>query len=358
MERARHALNLMNEVYGAYTGATPWPKKLPAGESGQGRYLWVDAFGVLNYVGLASLNFEGRRDEYLSAANELVDVVHDTLGKPRSTKYPMRQDALSPTKYAGLRIGKLHALSGQTDFGMKYDGQYFHYVDKWLFSLLRLGQECGNYSRIHQAACWAKVLFPHFFDRAHGGIRWKLNVDSTPIRTGESATPNDDTLNALIIFMLIENATNMFLRGQINAEENSTQEVIHLTEEINLLTHSLKGYKPRVTADPLGWGLRCWMDQWIAPGKEQQLRKYAPITLNISHLSLPFRLYGALIGGQLLGIDVSALINASLEYEAKASSSSEVPEHSGINRVMLASALLSSGAPYVKREDEPTLSLE
>jgi len=265
----------------------------------------------------------------------------------------MKPDPLSPTKYAGLRIGKTRAVKGQTDFGMKYEGQYFHYVDKWLFALLRLGQESNNYSRVHQAACWAKVLFPHFFDSVNGGIRWKLNIDSTPIQYNTTSSPNDDTLNAFIIFSLIEQASKEFSeRGP-----ESPLEVVHLTEEINSLRRALKGYRPRVSADPLGWGLECWMDQWITPNREHQLRKISGMALNVAHLSLPFRLYGAMLGAPLLGIDVQQLRDISLEYEARARASGN-EEHSGINHVMLASALISPGAPFLRKESEPIFRLE
>lgn len=58
-----------------------------------------------------------------------------------------------------------------TDYGMHYDGQYWHYIDKWLFALART-------NHIEDGIRIAKSCFPYFFSsgRYGGGIRWKLSV--------------------------------------------------------------------------------------------------------------------------------------------------------------------------------------
>ena len=58
-----------------------------------------------------------------------------------------------------------------TDYGMHYDGQYWHYIDKWLFALART-------NHIEDGIRIAKSCFPYFFSSGKygGGIRWKLSV--------------------------------------------------------------------------------------------------------------------------------------------------------------------------------------
>ena len=215
------AEKLLVDLYGDPGGKDVFPKPMPEGEAGDcangdRRYLWTDAFGVLAYVSLAKAT---NNPQFVTAAQRLVDAVHEGLGKPRSAQFPMTPDlkGLSPSGYVGLRIGKERARA-HTDLGMAYDGMYWHYVDKWLFALLRLGQETGDAARIHQAAAIAKSVFPYFYDPAGGGVRWKINMDASPI-TSQPAGPSDDTLNALVMYKLIEHAVwlNAFHRCECPA---------------------------------------------------------------------------------------------------------------------------------------------
>jgi hypothetical protein len=79
------------------------------------RYLWTDAFGVVNYVSL----FRQTGDpSWLDSAEALVAEVDRVLGRPR-----------------GLRIGE----------APDRDGQYFHYLAMWMFALARLGEHRPGY---------------------------------------------------------------------------------------------------------------------------------------------------------------------------------------------------------------------
>ena len=64
----------------------------------------------------------------------------------------------SPTGFVGLRIGK-ETSRPVTDYGMRYDGQHWHYIDKWLWALQRAG-------RGEEAIAIAQTCFPYFFDSA------------------------------------------------------------------------------------------------------------------------------------------------------------------------------------------------
>ena len=105
----------------------------------------------------------------------------------------------------------------------------------------------------------------------------------------------------------------------------------------------------------------------------EQLRLLAPEVLRSTHLSLPFRLYGALIGALVvpssaLGLDggngskkvsskyLQELLDVCVDYQfqeiKKELKGRYKEEHSSINRTMLAMALLSPGA-LGKRDSDP-----
>lgn len=353
------ALSLLDIVYGPITdNLTHFPLPMPPSEAGlchdgyQRRYLWTDAFGVLAYTSIAEMyemnNEKGKANTYHRACDKLINTVHECLGSPRSNA---KDDAMkidpsstSPTGHVGLRIGKLHSRK-VTDYGMEYDGQYWHYVDKWLLALARAGH-------VNEGLHIAKSCFSAFFDVDHGGIRWKLSVDSTAPPSLRYAGPSDDTLVALIVFSILEAA-----RARVCGDDAPS-----LSDEIQMLKSALIGYKPRVTNDPLGWGLDSMYDQYLAgKPRTRMLASTHESALHLSHLSLPFRLYGAMIGARVAGEEVAPkakvdrLIEMSLKYEGEIMERGH-EEHSSINRVMLAMCLLCPGA-LGKRADDPTIIL-
>ena len=347
--RVERAIRLMQSVYGNFQ-STNFPLPLPEEEAGpcdngQRRYLWTDAFAVLNLVSLAEA-CPSETTKFLGLANQLVDTVHDSLGKPRSalSQHAMQPDASSPSGYVGLRIGKVHSRV-VTDAGMSYDGQYWHYIDKWLLALIRLG-------RPQEAARVAKCVFGHFYDATGGGMRWKLSVDATAPGPLQYQPPGDDTLTALIVFSLIEH----HLRQEQCAKYS-------LQNEIDKLRQSLVGYKGRVTSDPLGWGLAAMYDQWLERKRTTELQLYAKDALSTFHMSLPFRLYGALLGAKLcpkavdeIAQELGPLVEMAVRYEESHIFQGTHEEHSSINRVMLATVLLTPGA-LGRMSGEPSLSL-
>jgi hypothetical protein len=231
---------------------------------------------------------------------------------------------------------------------MSFDGMYWHYVDKWLLALARSGH-------VDEGIRIAKSCFPYFFDPGDGtgrggGIRWKLSVDASAPPSLERARASDDTLVALIVFSILEAGRTL-------------ETTPSLAKEMRMLSESLRGYRPRVTDDPLGWGLGAMYDQFIQGNPRQQaLASLHSSALDPSHLSLPFRLYGAVIGARIAGEAVAPpgkvdkLIQISLAHEARAAARG-LEEHSSINRVMLAMCLLCPGA-LGKLPTDPTVQLE
>jgi hypothetical protein len=146
------------------------------------RYLWTDAFAVCNFLGL------GRTDLALL----LVEQVHQTLGRHRDDDHRSglisglaSQEAEAHPTAGGLRIGKSmpERRPGEPfDELLEWDrdGQYFHYLTKWIHALDQVTRWTGDptFNR------WARELA----DAAHraftypagpGGRRmyWKMSVD-------------------------------------------------------------------------------------------------------------------------------------------------------------------------------------
>lgn len=139
------------------------------------RYLWTDAFAVCTLVGL------GRVDDAVA----LVDQVHGTLGKHRGDDGRtgwLSGDEAHPTA-AGLRIGKPlpeRAAGEPPDDQLEWDrdGQYFHYLTKWMHALDRVGHATGD----ARYRAWARELavaaHRAFCTRGRRMI-WKASIDLT-----------------------------------------------------------------------------------------------------------------------------------------------------------------------------------
>lgn len=146
------------------------------------RYLWTDAFAVCNWLGLGEVD----------RARRLVDQVHQVLGRHRDddprqgwiSGLPAEEGASRPTA-GGLRIGK-PLPERRTDepydpqLEWERDGQYYHYLTRWMRALQRVSAATGE-ARYHE---WAVELAVVGFDRfAHGigpvpnRLYWKMSID-------------------------------------------------------------------------------------------------------------------------------------------------------------------------------------
>jgi hypothetical protein len=160
-----------------------------SGESDR-RYLWTDAFAVRTLISLHDAMAERRRiDEAVLLAN----TVHRVLGRHR------RDDAragwisglgeaegeLRPTA-GGLRIGKplperpeAEPLDERLEW--ERDGQYFHYLTRWMEALCALSRATGDpaWSRmaveLGHAACHAFIYSPRAGARPR--MHWKMSID-------------------------------------------------------------------------------------------------------------------------------------------------------------------------------------
>jgi hypothetical protein len=150
------------------------------------RYLWTDAFAVCNYIGIARRSADRA---WLELAERLARQVHDTLGRHRPDDprqgpiagFSEEQFAEHPTA-GGLRIGKpLRERAADEAFDERLewerDGQYFHYLTKWMHALDRLGRATGDVSHHRHARELARAAHAAFTRLAHPGrMVWKASV--------------------------------------------------------------------------------------------------------------------------------------------------------------------------------------
>jgi len=146
------------------------------GDRAQKRYLWTDAFAVCNFIAL------GRED----LARHLVDCVHRTLGRYRDDDARvgwLGGDEAHPTR-RGLRIGKPLPERGVGDpfsehLEWERDGQYFHYLTKWMHALDVLARRTRSAHYNRWATDLAVVAHDRFTHSFHGAKRlyWKMSTD-------------------------------------------------------------------------------------------------------------------------------------------------------------------------------------
>ncbi len=226
---------------------------LTAGGGGRPRrYLWTDAFGVCNYL---ALHQSTGHEQYLNLARQLVDQVHSVLGRhrhddPRSgwiSGLNEEEGRLHPTA-GGLRIGKKMAERGA---GERYDerlewdrdGQYYHYLTKWMHALCRVGAVTGGERYAVWAAELAKRTHGAFCYTGEGGkrLRWKMSIDlSRPL---VRSMGHHDPLDGLITCCEI----------QMQAGRHPEAKGISLDAEIADLAEMCGGVN-WATTDPLGLG--------------------------------------------------------------------------------------------------------
>jgi hypothetical protein len=163
------------------------------GELPPKRYLWTDAFAVSNFIGLARATGE---DRYLQLALRLIDQVHHTLGRHRAddsrsgwiSGLSEQEGELHPTR-GGLRIGKnLPERRQDQPFNEQLewnrDGQYFHYLTKWMQALDLAARATGEPRFNRWGRELAKTAHKAFtyLPSPHSDTRrmyWKMSIDLT-----------------------------------------------------------------------------------------------------------------------------------------------------------------------------------
>ncbi len=175
------------------------------------RYLWTDAHAVCNFLSLYCRTGE---EQYKRLAVALIDQVHSVLGKHRKDD-PRRgwisglsdEEGKDHPTAGGLRIGKKLNERGRDDafderLEWDRDGQYFHYLTKWMHALCRASAVTAESQYCRWAIELAKAAHAGFIvaDAPDGNRRllWKMSIDlSYPL---VPSTGLHDPLDAYITY--------------------------------------------------------------------------------------------------------------------------------------------------------------
>jgi hypothetical protein len=245
---AARAARLMSE-FAMRTGLSP-AKEKPR------RYLWTDAFAVCNFLEL----FERTNDQkYLYCAADLIKQVHSVLGRYRDDD-KRRSGWISgldeqagnhhPTA-GGLRIGKPLGERGVNEafdetLEWDRDGQYFHYLTKWIHALCQAALVTNDFEYALWAVELGEAAFKGFVRRSEAGrvdgVCWKMSTDlSRPL---VPAVGLHDALDGFITFWEAQHAV---------AKSTTSASVTNLRSAIESL-YTLCQHGEWTTADPLGLG--------------------------------------------------------------------------------------------------------
>ncbi len=285
------------------------------------RYLWTDAFAVCNFLELYRQTGD---NVYKEISFDLVDQVHHILGRHRDDDVRTgwisglneKEGKKHPT-CGGLRIGKEMTERKSTEpynseMEWDRDGQYYHYLTKWMHALNRITRITGDFSYNRWAIELAKSVHSKFTYVPVGGgqkrMYWKMSIDLTHPQV--MSMGHHDPLDGLITYLQ--------LQATCKTEANSS--LTDLYEEITDMEGICTG-KQWATDDPLGIGGLLFdafrMTQLIVLGKLDYKRHLNEILADIdkgmgyyiknNHLKLPadyrlaFRELGLAIGLKGIG---------------------------------------------------------
>jgi len=334
------------------------------------RYLWTDAFAVCNYL---TLFRRTGSEDYRDLAVLLVERVHHVLGRYREddsrtgwiSGLGEAEGALRPTA-GGLRIGKRLRERGpdeRYDASLEWDrdGQYYHYLVRWMHALGRMGAVLGD-ARYHAwAVDLAMAAYRGFVRAPEGGgpgrMVWKMSTDLTrPLVPSEGA---HDPLDGLV--------TACALRTGLPPDLLPRPELERQIEELADMCTGRRW----ATDDPLGVGGLLMDARWMAALRRSEWPRAAHLSRSLlprlwgdalvslealvrgypfrapPEARLAFRELGLAIG--LHGVEspadiarfaslADAIVSTWLAPAARAGDSWRA--HEDINAVMLATALL------------------
>ena len=219
------------------------------------RYLWTDAHAVCNYL---SLYRKTGYVEFRELALNLIDQVHRVLGKHRDddprhgwiSGLNDTEGRQHPTA-GGLRIGKSlneREYTEAYDERLEWDrdGQYFHYLTKWMHALYRAGSVTREIEFCRWAVELARVAHAGFAQARFPGdtkrLVWKMSIDlSYPL---VPASGLHDPLDGFVTYNEL---------GLCPRPGADTSEQLDLTAEIAASAAMIEGQR-FATDDPLGIG--------------------------------------------------------------------------------------------------------
>ncbi|GFO54424.1 hypothetical protein GMSM_14310 [Geomonas sp. Red276] len=182
------------------------------------RYLWTDAFAVCNYLELYRQTGEQRWREL---AMRLIDEVHHVLGRHRPDSdrsgwiggMSEEEGEHHPTR-GGLRIGKALNERKPDEFPderleWERDGQYYHYLTKWMHALTCANRITGEIDPLRWAVELAQSAHSAFSYQpvTEEGKRlyWKMSIDLS--RPEALSMGQHDPLDGLVTCCELKAAT-------------------------------------------------------------------------------------------------------------------------------------------------------
>ena len=218
------------------------------------RYLWTDAYAVCNLLGLARAT---GKDQYTDLAISLIDQVHHVLGRYRDGD--SRRGWLgggaeiereSHPTLGGLRIGKKLPERGPDEafderLEWDRDGQYFHYLTKWMHALDQTTRATGDARYNLWARELAATAHRAFTSRPASGGRprmvWKMSSDlSRPL---VPSMGHHDPLDGLVTYTQL----------RTTAAQRGVEKGPDLAEALSDF-ESMCQDRDWLTTDPLGLG--------------------------------------------------------------------------------------------------------
>jgi hypothetical protein len=219
------------------------------------RYLWTDAFALCNYLELFR---QTGKEQYQQGAKRLVSQVHRVLGRHREddsrrgwiSGLDEEEGELHPTQ-GGLRIGKEMNERGPDEpcddhLEWERDGQYFHYLTKWMQALDCLARVNIDPVYNRWALELAKSAHARFTYTPWGGgpkrMYWKMSIDlSYPL---VASMGQHDPLDGLITYQQLQATAGKL--ADPHSESFLGTEIAEMTAMCEGMTWT--------TDDPLGIG--------------------------------------------------------------------------------------------------------
>jgi hypothetical protein len=178
----------------------------------------------------------------LDQADALIQDVHRELGCYRHSQRYLGEATPAEPMRGGLRIGKEDEQE---------DGQYFHYLTKWMFALNRMSIARGDQKYNTWAIQLAQTAHKGFVIRGLGGralrMVWKMSVDLQHVAV--SSEGNLDPFDGLVTYRLLQHYS----------EDKSV-----LQNEIADMQHFVERKLPTfATSDELDSGEALWLAEWF-----------------------------------------------------------------------------------------------
>jgi hypothetical protein len=219
------------------------------------RYLWTDAFAVCNFLGMFVAHGD---DEALRLARRLVEQTHWVLGRHRSddprsgwiSGLSEEEGERHPTR-GGLRIGKRlpeRKPSEPDDAALEWDrdGQYFHYLTRWMHALECVTRVTGDLTYHRWAVELVEAVHPRFTgppsSEGPTHLYWKMSTDLT--RPQVASMGHHDPLDGFLSYCEVQAA-------------GATNSPCDLSSEIDAMRRLCRGRRGRgswETDDALGIG--------------------------------------------------------------------------------------------------------